>query len=82
MKERFNEKLQYIRENNKINQSITLKFITAFILVLFVVIVGLSYLVISNARDYERDAEQELESSITMLNQELEKQIDDAEALC
>ena len=58
MKDRFNEKLQYIRENNKINQSITLKFITAFILVLFVVIVGLSYLVISNARDYERDAEQ------------------------
>lgn len=81
MKDKFERRLQDIIKNNKINQSITLKFITAFILVLFVVIVGLSYLVISNARNYERDAEQELESSITMLNQELEKQIDDAEAL-
>lgn len=61
--------------------SIASKFIVAFSIILVTVIAGLSYLIISNANEYDEDADRELEASITMLNHELEKQISDAEAL-
>ena len=61
--------------------SIGRKFIVAFSIILITVIAGLSYLIISNANEYDTDADNELESAITMLNRELEKQIADAEAL-
>ena len=75
------EKVSKETDKKQSKSSIGKKFILAFSIILITVIAGLSYLIISNANEYDEDADRELEASITMLNHELEKQISDAEAL-
>jgi len=60
---------------------ITRKLVTAFAILLIVVMVGLVYLTIQTAKNYNADAEKELLSSVAMLDNLIGVKVKDAQAL-